>query len=199
MKMDISPINTFVNREVKRYAKMLAHNFENVSLKYSRNKDNNGINYIFHSDELTHDLIFTIYDWGVAEFWKRRTFWRWRKNETSVTIAEWNVFADPFEVAISIQLRMYHTLSFYMIGMNMYHENFKDFHSDNDYMLGLSGDEGEEYDYDEPVVSDFIPGNSHEHSEAAVIDKDDVIADYTNIKPPYIDVTEEDYLDQFGL
>ena len=197
MRMNISPINTFVNREVKRYAKMLAHAFDNVSLTYSRNKDKNGCNYIFHSSDLTHDLIFTLYDTGFAEFWKRRTAWRWRKNETSVIIAEWNAFADPFEVAISIQLRMYHTLRYYMVGDNNYHTNFKDIHSDTDYMLGMPEDEGSEFEHDDPDV-EYIPGPSHEGSESAKIEDDDTVVTEP-LKPQFIEVKEEDYLDEFVL
>ena len=205
MKMDISPINAFVNSEVKRYAEMLACNFDNVSVTCSERKDKDGYNYIFHSSELCHDLVFTILDNGIAEFWKRRTFWRWRKNETSVTIAEWNCFADPFEIAISIQLRMYHTLSYYLLGVNNYHENYKDIYSDDDYMLSLPEDEGSKDDYDEPEcekIGDF----PHEHIpldpvkiEPAEISPEDRLLIEKPLKPPYIDVTEVDYLQEFGL
>ncbi len=194
MRMNISPINSFVNREVKRYAKMLAHAFDNVSLTCSLNKDNNGYNYIFHSFDLTHDLIFTLYDTGIAEFWKRRTAWRWRKNETSVIIAEWNAFADPFDVAISIQLRMYHTLRYYFVGDNNYHTNFKDIHSDTDYMLSMPEDEGSEFDYDDPDVV-HIPGPMHESPEPANIEEGDTVVTET-LKPPFIEVKEDDYLDE---
>ena len=197
MRMNISPINAFVNREVKRYAKMLSHAFDNVILTCARNKDKNGYNYKFHSSDLTHDLIFTLYDTGLAEFWKRRTAWRWRKNETSVIIAEWNAFADPFEVAISIQLRMYHTLRYYLVGDNNYHTNYKDIHSDTDYMLGMPEDEGSEFEHDDPDVV-YIPGPSHEGPKPAKIDVGDTVVTET-LKPRYIQVTEDDYLDEFVL
>ena len=56
-------------------------------------------------------------------------------------------------------------------------------------------DEGSEFDYDDPDVV-HIPGPMHESPEPANIEEGDTVVTET-LKSPFIEVTAENYLDDF--
>lgn len=200
MNIMITSVSNYIADETKRYAEILNENFWCLNTKVIDRYDE--VQIKFNSYKFNADLALIIDKDGQAYFLKKekRSFFK-KSQQVKMVIAEWNDFADPFEAALAIQLKMYKVIKSLIMKENSYSCRTEEFTSDDEIIFEKFLDEELEIEEDTELddelenkmsLENLISTQSPKLSSCSTSSENGF-----SISPPFMEVNEESYLDFF--
>lgn len=200
MNIRITSVSDYISNETKRYAEMLSENFWSLNIKVIERYDEVKIKFVLH--KFNADLALIIDKDGQAYFFKKekKSFFK-KAQHTKMVIAEWNDFADPFEAALAIQLKMYKVIKSLIMKENSYCCHMEEFTSADEICFDEFSDEETENEEDLELDDELENKMSLENLISTQSPKVSSSSSFSETGPlissPFMEVNEESYLDFF--
>jgi len=200
MNIRITSVSDYIADETKRYAEMLSENFWSLNIKVIERY--NGVKIKFVSHKFNAKLALVIDMEGQAYFLKKenKSFFR-NSKPVKMVIAEWNDFADPFEAALAIQLKIYKVIKSLTMKENYYCCHTDEFTSADEIRFDEFLDEEPENEEDTEHDGELDNKMSLENLISTQSPKVSSCSTFSEtgslISPPFMEVNEESYLDFF--
>lgn len=208
--MYFTPINIreYIEEECTRFAKLFSDSYSGIYIKTKSNSCETTIKFCRYCNSF--EYAFVIGNDSVVFLEREYSFPFYKTKKSSKTIiAEWNAFADPFEAALVIQMKMYNILKSNIMKENSFKCVFEDYTSDDDEYFNMTDDTentdstADDEDFDIFSISDLPEENaiigSQRHDYKRHDDKNSYTTETTsdNNIAAFSEVCEESYLDIF--